>query len=65
MSPAPAPSPEALIRDGIPQALMEFHVARARALRARALAEFGADLARWFDSLRGAGSPLHPRDISF
>ena len=64
MTPAPAPSPEALIRDGIPQALMEFHVARARALRARALAELGADLARWLDSLRPALHPS-PRDQSF
>ncbi len=60
----PAPTREELIRDGIPPALIEFHVARAKALRALALAAFAADLKRWLESRRPGGARL-PRDTAF
>lgn len=62
-APAPAPTPEELVRDGIPPALVEWHRERARVLRAQEIARLGRALATWLHSLRPA-APLAPRDAA-
>ena len=58
------PSRDAMVRDGIPPALLDWHREHARALRAHEIARLGAALAAWLQSLRPA-APLTPRDAGF
>ena len=58
------PSRDAMVRDGIPPALIDWHREHARALRAQEIARLGGALAAWLHSLRPA-APLTPRDAGF